>query len=316
MLNFKEVYLNNYFTIAGPLEKDSDLKNVNIYLNDYYYGEKTIEKCEIKMQKIVLDNLIKIQKPELIVGGELSNQLGTTNMAVKNMNIPLLGVYSACATTAESFIILANLISSKAIKNGLVITSSHNLAAEKQFRFPVEYGSPKPIRSTFTATAAVGMSISNKPGRIKIVNGTIGKVIDSYVKDVHNVGAVMAPSAVDILVSHLQNTKTTLKDYDLILTGDLGKVGTNIFKDLLLKNHNLKINNHLDAGSILYKNVEYSGASGPAALPLILLTKILPNKKYRKILYLATGALYNTLLVNQKNTLIGIAHAVTLEVMP
>ena len=315
MLEFKEVYLNQYYTLIGPLER-RELKNANGSINDYYYGESTVEKCEIKMQNTVLNELTKEKKPDLVVGGELSNQVATTNMAMKERGIPFFGLYSACSTSVEGLIILANFISSKAIKDGVMITSSHNLNAEKQFRFPIEYGSPKPIRSTFTATAAVGMWVSNQPSKVKIINGTIGNVIDSGTKDVHNVGAVMAPSAVDTLVKHLSNTKTTLKDYDLILTGDLGKVGVSIFKELLQKEYALKITNHLDAGSMLYKNIEYSGASGPAALPLILLTGILPIKKYRKILLLATGALYSQLLVNQKNTLISVTHALTLEVLP
>jgi len=316
MLNFKDVYLNDFFTLIGPLEKETDLKNINFHMNDYYFGEKSIEKAEVKMQKMVLDSLIKDSKPGLIIGGELSNQLGTTNMSTADRDIPYFGIYSACATFAQSVMILANLISSKTLKDGIFITSSHNLAAEKQLRFPVEYGAPKPIRSTFTATAAVGMKISNQPSKIKIINGTIGSSVDSGVKDVHNVGAVMAPSATHTLANHLKLTNTTLKDYDLILTGDLGKVGVTIFKNLLLKNHQLKITNHLDAGLLLYDNKEYSGASGPAVLPLILLTKILPSNKYQKILILATGAIYSPLLVFQKNSLPGITHALTLEVLP
>jgi len=315
MLKFKDVYINDYFTLVGPLEKECDLKNANVFLNDYYYGESTIEKAEIKMQRTVLNQLIKNNKPGIVIGGELSNQLGTTNMNLADQGVPYMGIYSACATSSQGIIMIANMISSKAIKDGIFITSSHNLVAEKQLRFPVEYGAPKPIRSTFTATVAIGMKLSNKPSKIKVINGTIGAVVDSAVKDVHNVGAVMAPSAVDTLLRHLKSTNTNLNDYDLILTGDLGKVGTTIFKKLLTKYHKLQIDNHLDAGCLLYKNLEYSGASGPAVLPLIFFNKILANKKYKKILYLATGALYSPLLVFQKNPLPAVTHAVTLEVI-
>ena len=313
MFDFKNVYINDYFTVVGPLEKEYDLKRCNIYLEDYYYGEKTIEKAEIKMQKTVLNNLLST-KTELIVGGDLTNQLTAGALGVVGRNIPHLGVYSACATSASALICLANFITNKSIKEGVFITSSHNLAAEKQFRFPVEYGAPKLIRSTFTATAAVGIKLSNKESNIKIINGTLGTVVDSYIKDVNNMGAVMAPSAVDTFIKHLNKTKTTIKDYDLILTGDLGKVGIEIFRELLLKEHNIKVTKHLDAGATLYKDFEYSGASGPSALPLTLVTKIIHNKSYKKILYLATGSLHSPSLVNQKHTLPAVTHAISLEV--
>lgn len=315
MYNLKNIYINDYFTIVGPLEKAHELKNCNIYLDDYYYGENSIEKAEAKMQKEVLNNLIPNNNPEIIMGGDLTNQLTATGLAVCDQNIPYMGLYSACATSASAFITLGNFIMSKSIKEGLFIISSHNLAAEKQFRFPVEYGAPKPLRSSLTATAAVGMIISNKPGKIKIVNGTLGKVVDSGVKDAHNLGGVMAISAVDTLMSHLKSTKTSVGDYDLILTGDLGKVGSDIFKETLLQIYNIKLKNHLDGGASLYKDFEYSGASGPAVLPLILVTKILENKKYKKILYLATGSLHSPSLVNQKNTIPAVTHAVSLEVL-
>lgn len=314
MYNFENIYINDYYSIAGPLEKDSDLKNCDIFINDYYYGEKTIEKAECKMQKTVLNNLIQKSKPDLIIGSDLSSQLTTTAMSVVDINIPYIGHYCACASSASMLIILANFIMSKNIKEGLFIISSHCLSAEKQFRFPVEYGAPKPLRSTQTATASVGIRVSNKKSKIKIVNGLIGTVIDSGIKDAHNMGAIMAPSAVDTLIKYLKNSNTTIKDYDIILTGDLGKVGTDIFKTILKKEYNIKINNHLDAGASLYKNFEYSGASGPAVLPLTLVTKILSSKKYKKILYLSTGSLHSKLLVDQKNTIPTVTHAVYLEV--
>lgn len=317
-LNFKNVYINNTYSIAGTNEKNGNLKNINVYINDYLYGEKTFEDAEVKMQKITLNNLINSNTiPDIIVGGELSNQLSTTSSNVKNKNIPFLGIYSACATFVEGLIILATLIDSKKIKNGINITSAHNLASERQFRYPIEYGAPKPLYSTFTSTGCVGTFLSNEMTGIKIVNGTIGHVVDYGVKDAYNMGAVMAPAAVETLIEHLKNTNTKVTDYDLILTGDLGKVGTKLFVELLHKNHNVTIKKLLDAGSIIYKEDQkiYSGGSGPACLPLVLFNKILQTKKYKKILIIGTGSLHNQTLVNQKNTIPAIAHAVTLEVV-
>lgn len=314
MHKFKNVFINDYYSLAGPLEKKSNLKNCDYFMDDYYFGEKTPEKSESKMQKIVIQNLIKNERPDLIIGSDLNNQLTVTSLSVVDLKIPYMGHYCACASSASMLITLANFIMSKNIKRGLFIISSHTLTAEKQFRFPVEYGAPKPIRGSQTATGAVGIIASNQKSKIKIVSGLLGKVIDSGIKDVHNMGAIMAPSAVDTLINFLNKSKTTVKDYDLILTGDLGKVGSEIFKAVLQKEYKIKITNHLDAGATLYKNFEYSGASGPSVLPLTLVTKILTNNKYKKILYLATGSLHSTLLVNQKNSIPTLTHALYLEV--
>lgn len=315
MFDFKNVYINNWFSIIGPLEANSNnLKNVDLVMNDYYYGEKTIEKAEIKMQDIIINYLCKVSKPDIVLGSDLINQLSTTNMALRNKKLPYLGIYSACASSIGALITLGTFIDSKKIKEGLFITSSHNLTAEKQFRFPIEYGAPKPERSAFTTTGCIGLSLSKKVSNIKLINGTIGNVIDSQVTDVYNMGAVMAPSAVDTFLRHLELTKTSPSDYDLILTGDLGKVGATIFIELL-KEKNIKLKNYKDAGTIMYSNKEYSGASGPTVLPLVLFNNIIYNKKYKKILLLATGSLHSSIIVNQHNTLPSITHALTIEVI-
>lgn len=315
--NFKNVFINDYYSIAGTNENNGNLKNVQIYINDYLFGERTFESAEAKMQKITLNNLInKNGHPELLVGGELSNQLSTTSSNLSNKGINFLGIYSACATFIEGLIVLSSFIDNKRVKNGINITSSHNLASERQFRYPIEYGAPKPDYSTFTSTGCVGVYLSSEMKGVKILNGTLGRVIDYGVKDAYNMGAVMAPAAVDTLMEHLKNTNSKITDYDLVLTGDLGKVGIEIFKELLKKNYNLTIKNLIDSGSVLYRNDQeiFSGGSGPVCLPLVLFNKILQTKKYKKILVIGTGSLHNQTLVNQKNTIPAIAHAVTLEV--
>lgn len=313
MFEFKNVYITDWFSVVGPNEKNN-LKKYDVVMNDYYYNEKTIEKAEIKMQNIVLNYLTKVKKPDLIIGSDLSNQLTTTSVANMNRDIPFIGLYSACASSIGGLITMANLIDNKRIKDGIYITSSHNLNSEKQFRYPIEYGAPKPSRSTFTATGSVGISLSKNEGKIKIINGTLGCIVDSYVKDAYNMGAVMAPSAVDTLIKHLEKTKTTVNDYDLILSGDLGLIGEKIFKELL-KQKNIKVKNYMDSGTLLYNNINYAGASGPVVLPMVLLNNIIYNKKYKKILLLATGSLHSPSLVNQKNTIPAVTHALTIEVI-
>ena len=313
---YKDVYINKFYTIAGKYENNGNLKNVNRYLKDFYDGEKTIEDCEIKLQKETLSDLIN-NKTELIVGGDLMNQLTTTNSSVVDNNISFLGIYSACATFCSSLITLANFINGKSIKEGICITSSHNLSSEKQFRFPVEYGAQKPSYTTFTSTGSAGVIVSKYPSNIRIASSTLGSVIDMGIKDANNMGAVMAPAAVKTLIEHLKYTNTTVKDYDLILTGDLGEFGQEMFKTLLKEDYGITLKNYIDAGSIIYNKEQekYSGGSGPVCLPLVLLNNILQNKKYKKILVIATGSLHSPMLVNQKHSIPSIAHLVSLEVI-
>lgn len=320
-IKFNNVYIKDSFTIAGPLESEGQIRKFDLCMDDYYYNEKTFIDAEIKMQKVVIDNLLyrnKLgKKIDFIIGGDLSNQLTITNFAVKNFDIPFLGVYSACATFAESIIIASNFIESNTIKNAIAITSSHNLNAERQFRFPIEYGAPKANTTTFTATGSVGIVLTSDKGNIKVESATIGKIEDYEQKDATHMGAVMTPAAVSVLINHLNDLKRNVEYYDVILTGDLGQIGTEIFKEFLKINYGIKIKNHIDAGcEIFLKSQEvYSGSSGPVTLPLVLFNKIIKNKKFKKILIIATGSLHSKDTTNQKKTIPSIAHAVSLEVL-
>lgn len=319
---FNNVYISDWQTIAGPLESDSKLKKVDFKVNDFYFGEKTFEQAEIKMQKTVIDAILdknncKREDIDLIVGGDLLDQISATSYALANSSIPFLGIYNACATFPESLIIGSMFLNNKVIKKVLGITSSHNLTAERQFRYPIEYGSPKPHTSTFTTTSAVSVLITNNPSNIKIESATIGKVVELGYKDANNMGAVMAPAAANTLYEHLNDLKRNLNYYDLILTGDLGCIGSEIFKEYFYQAYNLKIKKHLDAGCELYLNSQdvYAGGSGPACLPLVLFSKLIVTGKYKKILIIGTGALHSKTLVNQKQPIPAIAHAVSLEVL-
>lgn len=321
-LKYNNVYIKNAFSIAGPLEKQGQIKKFDLTMDDYYYKEKTFEQAEIKMQRVVIDNLLLQNKLlagdiDYLIGGDLFNQIAITSYSAKNYQIPFIGIYSACATFVESLALGANLINNKQSKNIIAITSSHNLNSEKQFRFPVEYGAPRPHTSTFTATGCVGALITNEPNKIKIESATIGIPIDMGMKDANHMGAVMAPAAAETLARHLLDLKRSSDYYDLILTGDLGTVGTNIFKEYLKRNYDLKLKKHIDAGSEIYLSSQetYAGASGPVALPLVLFNRILKTNKFKKILIIGTGSLHTVALINQKNTIPAIAHAVSLEVI-
>lgn len=320
-LIFKNVYINDQETVVGPYENNGIL-NFNNSIKDFYGDEKSFENCEIKLQKMVFDNILRKNNLsdiniDLVVGGDLMNQITATSFNMRDYNIPFLGVYSACASFPESLLILANMIDTKFFKKGIAITSSHNLTSEKQFRFPIEYGCLKPKRSTFTATGAVSTLVSNKVSKVKVESATIGRVIDYGIKDPFNMGAVMAPAAASTIVNHLNELNRSINYYDVVLTGDLGEVGSQILKEFLLKNNNIKMKNHLDAATLIYSDEQetFSGASGPVALPIVLFNKILKQRKYKKILIVGTGSLHSPVMCNQKNTIPSIAHAVSLEVI-
>lgn len=318
---YKNIYLNDFVTLVGPLEKESHLKKFNLVMDDYYFGEKTFEQAEIKMQSTVIDkilerNALKNSDVSLLVGGDLNNQIAITSYSAKNYNFPLLGVYSACATFVESLIVASNFVAGANFKKVISITSSHNLTAEKQFRYPIEYGAPRPHTATFTTTGAVSTLISRKPSKIRIESSTIGTPVDMGISDANNMGAVMAPAAASTLMTHLTELKRDIDYYDLILTGDLGCVGKKILEDYVETNYNVKMKKYLDAGCELFLSSQetYAGGSGPACLPLVLFNKILTTKKYKKILIIATGALHSVALVNQAKPIPAIAHALSLEV--
>lgn len=317
---YENVYIKDYETIAGPNEKKGNITYQNT-ISDYYFNEEKIEDAEIKMQNLCLTNIIKRNKLnnkiDLLIGGDLLNQIAITSYNIVNRNIPFLGVYNACATFNESLIILSNMIEQKEIKNGLAITSSHSLNAERQYRFPIEYGSPKKSYTTVTSTGAACCLLTPEKTDIKIESSTIGTVVDYGIKDVSNMGAVMAPSAANTLHNHLKELKRNLDYYDLIVTGDLGKYGSNLFLKLIKEDYNYTPKNYLDLSSIMYHEDQdmFQGGSGPVVVPLVLFNKVLKDKEYNKILVLATGALHSPLMVNLKKSIPSITHAISIEVI-
>lgn len=319
-IKFKNTYLMDGYSIIGPLEKKGKLKNYDEVMDDFYYEEKTFEQAEVKMQRKVLEGILKkhdlfYNDIKLGVGGDLYNQIAISSYNMKNKCIPFLGVYSACSTFTESIIVACKFLSKK-LDNILVITSAHNLNAEKQFRYPIEYGAIRKKINTFTTTGAVATMVTNKKTNFVIESVTIGKVIDKDVKDVNNMGAVMAPACAQTIIDHLKDTNRDITYYDIVLTGDLGSVGSSILIEYL-KYNGVKLKKHLDAGMDIYidnDNVN-AGGSGPACLPLVLFNKVLKNKKNKKILLVGTGSLHTKIFIDQKNSIPAISHAVSLEVL-
>lgn len=326
---YENVYVEDTATVAGKLESEGPLRQYfdKVY-SDFYDNCKTFEQMEIKMCKDVINILLeKTNKNkdgvELIVGGDLSNQLATYYYGISPYKIPSLGVYSACASTMEEVIISSCLIDSNKINNAMCVTTSHNLASEKQFRNPTEYGAPKPKTATFTSTGGASIFLTNKKTGVKVSSSTIGKVIDIGYNDVNNMGACMAPAAADTIFWHLKNNNESVLDYDLILTGDLGKYGKEILKDYINKEYNISLtDNYNDCGVMLYdlnnqKEIT-AGGSGTVCSALVnysYIYKMLKEKKLNKVLLVTTGALFNPTFIYQKQNVLGIAHAVCLEVV-
>lgn len=308
----KNAYLGESSTISSQNEKI----NTKFSINDFFDGEKTTEDTEAKMQKTVIKDMLKRHSFDLAISGDLSNQIGTSNRVMSEFNIAHLGVYSACATYTEALIVATSMLNNAGISNILSLVSSHNLTVERTFRYPIEYGAPRRVTQHFTATGAVASLVTENPTNVKIESCTIGKIIDFGIKDANNMGAVMAPSAANTLIEHLRDFKRKANYYDVILTGDLGRLGSELFYSILSKS-DITLKNHIDAGAelIVDSKLTDQGASGPVCLPLYLVEKILSNKKYKRILIIGTGSLQNQTLVNQKNTLPSISHAVSLEVL-
>lgn len=325
--NYKNVYINETGTVAGPYEKKGPFSTYyDRTYEDFYMGKPTWEQAETKLIEDSVDILLnKLGKTkfdvDIHISGDLLNQIVASNYAASSLGIPFLGVYSACATSVEGLIIGSNMVESGAIKNCICSASSHNNAAEKQFRYPVEYGGPKPKTTTFTATGAASCFITYNKTGIKVDSGTVGVVKDMGITDVYHMGAVMAPAAAETIYQHLMDTKREIGYYDLVLTGDLGIYGKEILKEYMQVEYNINLKNYEDSACLIYNpaNKEhYAGGSGPSCLPLVSYSYIFDKMRkgeYKRVLLVATGALMSPTMVNQKLSIPSIAHAISLEVV-
>lgn len=324
---YSNVYINDTATIAGPYEKKGPLSPYyDKTYDELYFGKKTWEEAESSLIDDSVDILLsKVGKTrfdiDLFISGDLQNQITSSNYAASRLGIPFLGIYSACASSTEGLIVGSNMIDAKQIKNCVCSVSSHNNAAEKQFRYPVEYGGPKRKTTTFTTTGGASAYLSGNKSNIRIDSATVGTVCDMGIKDAYHMGAVMAPACADTIYRHLVETKRDVKDYDLILSGDLGRYGKDILKEYMKTEYGINLKNYDDTASMIF-DIEhqpvYAGGSGPACAPLVTYGYIfdkMKRKELKRVLLVATGALMSTTMVNEKMTIPGIAHAISLEVV-
>ena len=326
---YNNVFIEDTYTICGNYENDGPLSKYfdKKYKKDLYFGEKSWEKAETHILKeasksILEKNKLKDKDIDLLISGDLQNQIAASDYMARDFDIPFIGIYEACATSGEGIILASTFIESKMAKRVIVSTSSHNMASEKQFRNPTEYGTPKPKTATFTTTGAGSLLLSNKKSKIKIESTTIGRVVDLGITDVNHMGAVMAPAAGDVIYNHLKDTKRDIDYYDLILTGDLGIYGKNILKEYMMTKYNIELkDNYNDCGTMIYdldSQPVLAGGSGPVCSLLVVfgyIYKEMLKGKYKKVLIIPTGAIFSPTLVFQKESIPSIANAISLEVI-
>ena len=311
--------------IVGPKESIGPLgKYFKNHIYDDTFGEKTYEKAECKMQGFIIAGLLKENKLnsediDVIIAGDLLNQIISASFASREFDIPFLGVYNACSTLTESLTIASIMLDSAYINRAVCLTSSHFSTAERQYRYPLELGSTRPPQSQWTVTGAGGFLLGNAVKNLpKITMATIGKVVDYGVKDANNMGCAMAPAAVDTLLTHFKNTNTDESNYDLIVTGDLGILGSKVFCDMLNQKGVDITDKHVDCGGIIYKKdeQEFQGGSGAGCSAVVFADYFYPQilkKKYKKVIFMATGALLSTLSSQQGESIPSIAHLVVVE---
>ncbi len=304
----------------GPLAGDYDLVHPELDL-----GQKSWEKAE----RLLLEQAAKmaivhagIEKSDVqfFVGGDLMNQIISNSFAARDLGVPYIGVFGACSTSMESLALASMFVDSGNAEHVLAGTCSHNCTAEKQFRYPTEYGSQKPPTAQYTVTGG-GAAIVAKKGIGPVVTcATIGKIVDLGIADPFNMGAAMAPAAVDTIQTHFNDTGRMPKDYDLIVTGDLAKVGHQIATDLLQRNGvPMQDTTFSDCGLMVYdidKQKVQAGGSGCACSAVVTyghLLKRLKKGELNRILVVATGALLSPLSYQQGETIPCIAHAVAIE---
>ena len=309
-------------SIVGPKEAKGPLKDYfDMTLEDDLFGEKSWEFAESKMVQTVIKNAIEkanksIDDINYMVAGDLLNQLLSTSFAAREVNIPFLGVYGACSTMAQSLSIGAMLVDGGFADLVVASTSSHYCTAERQFRFPLELGNQKPMTAQWTVTGAGCSLLSNKGEGPKVKYITIGKVIDKGISDANNMGAAMAPAAIDTIYSYFMDTKDDPDSFDIIATGDLGKVGMKITSDIL-KEKGLDISNvYTDCGVEIF-DLEaqdvHCGGSGCGCSASVFngyIYKMLKSKKFNKVMLVSTGALLSPTSTLQKESIPSVAHAV------
>ena len=316
--------ITNWACVAGKRESEGPLSSkIDIKFQDTYFGQKTWELAEKRMQQLALKKLseksgMKPHDFQLVLSGDLLNQCIGSSFSLRNSDVPHLGLYGACSTMAESMLISSMCVSGGFFDRVVAMTSSHFASSERQYRFPLGYGGQRTPTSQWTVTGAGAMLIQANGNGPKISACTVGNVLDLGIKDANNMGAAMAPAALDTIRAHFNDLKLSPKDYDLIVTGDLGQLG----KDLLLemaKHQGINLGGKLaDCGTMIFDNTiqdVHSGGSGCGCSAVTLCSDLLSRLhagELKRILFCGTGALLSPTSTQQGLPIPAVCHAVSI----
>lgn len=312
-------------SIVGPKEGEGPLSGYfDQVLSDDTYGEDSFEKAESQMMFTAISEAInkahlKEKDINYLFSGDLLNQIISSSFAAREFSIPFFGVYGACSTMSESLSLASLIMDGGFAKYVVAATSSHFSSAERQFRFPLEYGSQRPKTAQWTVTGSGALVLGHEGDYPQITYVTTGKVKDFEQKNPNNMGAAMAPAAADTIAKHFKDTGRKPSDYDFIATGDLGVVGKEL-ADKLIEELGYNIRGvHIDCGEMIFDNEKQntdSGGSGCGCSAVVFtgyLYKKLMKKEIKRVLLVSTGALMSTTSSLQGETIPGIAHAVAIE---
>ncbi|MBE4910359.1 stage V sporulation protein AD [Bacillus luteolus] len=319
-----ELYINSCGTSVGPKEAAGPLGSVfDVKHDDLHCGEDNWEMAERRLMEQSIDTCLKKvnltqQDIDLLLAGDLLNQNVTSNYVARHLQIPFLCMFGACSTSMETLAIGSALVDAGFANKLVAATSSHNATAERQFRYPTEYGGQKPSSATFTVTGAGAALVSKNKGPIKITSATIGKVNDLGITNPFDMGSAMAPAAADTIAQHFKDLNRTPDDFDLIVTGDLSSVGSPIVKELLKEEGYDLGTKHNDCGLMIYSQGQdvFAGGSGCGCSAVVTyghLVKQMILGKLNRVFVVATGALLSPTMIQQKESIPGIAHGVVLE---
>lgn len=321
----KEIYIAGYGNVAGKKESQGPLGTLFDKIEpDLYCGKKTLEQAEVCLQQTALENALKRAKTkreelDLVGAGDLLNQCISSAYSFRDSNVPYIGLYGACSTMALSTLIAALSVEAGLSQKAAAFTSSHFGTAERQYRFPLEYGGQRPPSAQHTVTASGAVILSRQKSPVRLVGGAFGSIQDKGVTDVNNMGGAMAPAALRLLLDYLKETQTTPADYDLILTGDLGSIGAEIVVEMAQKNGVNLHSNYQDCGLLIYDRQAqdmHAGGSGCGCSAAVLTAYVLPKLmqgEMKRVLFLSTGALMSPLSIMQGESIPAIAHLIHLE---
>lgn len=310
-------------SVVGPMEGQGPLADkFDIVMQDTLDGEQTWEKCESKMLKDAVKQAIAMAKLkdsdiDVLLAGDLLNQLTSSNYAARDLPVPLIGLFGACSTMALGLATGSILIDGGFARKVVAAASSHHDTAERQYRYPTELGVQRPMSAQWTVTGAGAAVLADQGFGVKVTHATLGKVIDLGESDPGNMGAAMAPAVTDTIITHFRDLAVEPDEYDLIITGDLGQVGTSITRDLLAR-AGYKIKYYTDCGILIYDPSQdtHAGGSGCGCSAVVIngyVLKELMAGRLKKVLFVGSGALLSPTFNQQGESIPSIGHAVVLE---